>query len=1533
MLKRLFFKFEILFIFISIFSFSFGMELGTVNVGVVSYKIDEKVESIPSNRVDILLVLPTSDIITNEKTVDRASVEYGEEFEYKMTIKDTSNKRVEYYVLNDILPKGIEYVEGTLKISRTVPENEASNYEIKKVTLENGEKRIILKLKTPNSKNKEIEITYSSIAKKETALGINTSTLSTIGYAENQEVVRAEETSVDIDVKNKLESEIVIIRNEKISSRKQVKFGETFKYTIKIYDDSNENVSYYVLEDLIPSGIEYIDGTIKTSGNYKISKVKDSKSGKDRILLEVLNPSSANKEIEVNYLVKVGMAAKIGDNYSEVRTRGYNKEGMEIVRANIASVVVEIIADTFAQKGMIFGIVYLDKDNSGTFNSGDLGVPGIKIYLENGDYAITDEDGKYSIYGENAITHVAKMDISTAPKGAKTASLGNLYNKNGTSVFVPLKTEEAHKANFRFIKANDSFIEQVKQRVVKYKGLPNEIVGYLENKELKSINDNQKNINIKGNGVIGEKRMENTTIQFNSIEKYISTPVSNNIFLEFDDLKDGDIIDRQQNIRVITSLTVNSRLLINGKEVLSTNLGKEEITTDKKIHDYFALNFEKGTNEIVLEISDMFGNIRERKKRKVIAPDEYNHYKVEILERGNLENGQPIKIKVALYDKNDIQVKNRTEVELKSTTGKIVGDDTNLKKDGMQFFTEVDGTKTFTYFPNDGAKKLEFEGIIKDKKTQVQVPFNVEKREIFVNGIIEGRINFGKLGKEQINFGNYIFENSLEEINEKNNYTFSNRGAFFAKGDITDKYYMTISYDNNDEKEKFFAYRDPEDYFPIYGDNSIKGYEAESISRLYAKLEAENHFILYGDYETKEWQNSELELSSYNRVLNGGLFRYNDSKAQGMAFASKTATSNEQDEMPGEGISGPYNLSNRNIIAGTEIIDIVTYSRNNPTIVINTEALVSGVDYTIDYTTGRIFFSKPIPMTDHNFNPIFIRVSYEVEAESGAKKRWIYGGQVTFKSWEILSFGGTFIKDEDEFDGFELRGVHTSIEVGKNKVLVEQAETKSAESEIGRAYVIKHMYKNDKIESESKYSDADINFKNKSSIIGSGITSFEHLSTYELGDTSKLKLEATYIDDKEYKEKEKDIRLSKIFNLTSEFTAETGVRYYYEKNEEKASENSNDEFISLGASLTWHPIKYSNFMSFIEYEQDIEKLSQKRVGVGAKYKISERMNLYAHQEFFKNMGRDYAVQPNDEDNKTVVGIETSYGGIGKHFTEYRLKHDNGNTLPELANGLKRDFLPTKNLSIYTTFERVDYLGNSRRKNKTNEKSTKHSFTLGYKYNINSRSYTNGAFEMSLDESDTYLTKLGYGSKINESLSFVVRNRLFKESDKSSEQRYILGLAYRDYKNDKYNAFLKYEYLVDDGIAEDGYKRDVNLIKLAQNYQYSKNGIFTFSISGKYMKDKYEGVSENHLAYLIVTGVTHNVTEKIDLGLNLGVLTDHTFNEAKYSLGGEIGYQLPKDIWLSLGYNVMGFSDRELDVNGDYRGGVYLRFRMKLSEWT
>ncbi|PGK96853.1 cell surface protein, partial [Bacillus cereus] len=185
-----------------------------------------------------------------EKSVTNQTPKLGEEVEYRITFYNTvENGKLEKVLVEDTLPKGVEYVKDSLKAEGIKPEPVELKVEDGKVMakypeITDTEKRsIVFKVKVKDSAKVGEAIVNKAIAK---------------------------------DPKNEpVESKVVItpqskkgeIAATKVVNNKKPKLGEEIEYRISFHNTvENGKLETVRVEDTIPKGLEYVENSIKAEG-------------------------------------------------------------------------------------------------------------------------------------------------------------------------------------------------------------------------------------------------------------------------------------------------------------------------------------------------------------------------------------------------------------------------------------------------------------------------------------------------------------------------------------------------------------------------------------------------------------------------------------------------------------------------------------------------------------------------------------------------------------------------------------------------------------------------------------------------------------------------------------------------------------------------------------------------------------------------------------------------------------------------------------------------------------------------------------------------------------------------------------------------------------------------------------------------------------------------------------------------------------------------------------------------------------------
>ena len=85
--------------------------------------------------------------------------------------------------------------------------------------------------------------------------------------------------------------------------------------------------------------------------------------------------------------------------------------------------------------------------------------------------------------------------------------------------------------------------------------------------------------------------------------------------------------------------------------------------------------------------------------------------------------------------------------------------------------------------------------------------------------------------------------------------------------------------------------------------------------------------------------------------------------------------------------------------------------------------------------------------------------------------------------------------------------------------------------------------------------------------------------------------------------------------------------------------------------------------------------------------------------------------------------------------------------------------------------------------------------------------------------------------------------------------------------------------------------------------------------------------------MLGTEYRHDLSDKFDVGVHAHSYYTANSSTMKYSTGVSFGWNMTRNIWLSVGYNFDGFEDSDFSAAGYTANGPYIRFRMKFDQDT
>lgn len=347
-------------------------------------------------------------------------------------------------------------------------------------------------------------------------------------------------------------------------------------------------------------------------------------------------------------------------------------------------------------------------------------------------------------------------------------------------------------------------------------------------------------------------------------------------------------------------------LWVNGQKVPDSRVGKKAVLADRQVagYDYIGVDLVPGNNTLEVRQLDGMGNLREKTSITVAAPDQLKQLLIDTPKQEVQANGKDIyQAVLKLQDANGVAVSSRTPVTLLTSAVTLQLKDLDPNTPGVQVFVEGGSLVVPIQAPAEPtqAKLVATSGIF---STSRNITFLPNLRPLIATGIIEGAINLrhfdpSALGKVDRRDG---FEEELHDIASSSDgkRSVTGRAALFLKGKVKGTYLLTLAYDS-DKNSSQLLFRDirPDEYYPVYGDAAAKGFDAQSTSKLYVRVDKGRSYVLYGDYVTRTENDEGISLGQYSRSLTGLKTSVEDEKSKVTGFVARTNATQVVNEQRG----------------------------------------------------------------------------------------------------------------------------------------------------------------------------------------------------------------------------------------------------------------------------------------------------------------------------------------------------------------------------------------------------------------------------------------------------------------------------------------------------------------------------------------------------------------------------------------------------------------------------------------------------------
>ncbi|WP_296242688.1 SdrD B-like domain-containing protein [Psychrobacter sp. UBA6739] len=1432
--------------------------------------------------------------------------------------------------------------------------------------------------------------------------------------SEDDFTVRIDDLDTQINIVD--DSPSLVVTKE--SDVKSAEFGDYVSYTINITNSGNSTAYDVQLKDALPRGFAYVDGSVRvnqtTDINIDQAQTTEFKADGKYQVLNLGNMANGESK-KITYRVLIGASSLGGDGINRATAVASNEQGKSLVSRE-AQWKIEVERGVMNTDGIIIGKVYHDINRDGIQQKedGELGVAGVRIYMENGNFVVTDPEGKYNFYGVSAKTHVLKVDRTTIPHSTEMVTQSNRNAGDAGSRFVDLKYGELHRADFGIVVGMGDSTERLNTELVarsKSVSAKNDSLEQAVKTELtldpdynRDYDDNvdASGCNINGDLDLGSNcdsaivneminpaanRVDMTVTTVappveKELEEYLKEVANNDV--AFINLNEGQQLSTyKQMVQVQAPLGSIFTLYANGKAVSEQQIGKtaEQEKQNVTAFDYYAVDLKRGNNTLRGVATDVNGKIISEQTIKVSTPD--NLQAIDYRTQAQLVPADGVsdyQVVISLKDRDGRPYIASTPITIDTNIGRINLNDSSKDQAGTQVIVsggELLIPVTAPSVPGKGELVID----TGSSKQIIPLQFTAQLRPLIAVGIVEGAISLKDFDGSSITDAQGAFEQELNDFAGNDDYTASGRAAMFLKGKVRGDYLLTLAYDSDKKGERLFRDIEPGEYYPVYGDSSAKGFDAQSTSKLYVRLDKGRSFAMYGDLKTQIDNDEGIKLGQYNRTLTGLKAQYEDSNTRITAFIAETSSSQRVNETRGLGISGPYPLAENfdAVLENSETVEVITRDANNPGLIISRETLTRFADYEIDPISRSLFLKAPIASQDIDGNPIYLRVT--VEVDEGGEKYLVGGIAAKQQLTDKIAIGGSYVNSADPLNKEELASVNSVIKFNdKLKLVAEYAMNKAENPNFqpsnqinateldgqdaeGNALRIELDFDNKKnTRAKAYYNDTDEGFVTGASPQTAGRAESGVEVTHLINDKkTALKLEGVRTKDHTTDANRQGVLASIEQRLSTNIVGEIGLRYY-KQDATAASRNIqavtdvvdvtdntlfNDDIINQSAlnnvsdsekdiegttaraRITARLPKLNDSLVFAEYEQDIDNSNRNATSIGGETSLGGLGRLYARHDLINSLSGSYGLDDTEERQRTVFGFDAAYMKDGKVYSEYRMRDAISAREAEAAIGLKNKWYVQQGLTINTLFERVESL-------EGDTENTATAAGIGVEYLAKEDYKASARFEKRWGEtSDTLLGSAGIAYRYTDDVTLLAKDiysRVDYDDGNRTINRFQLGAAYRDYDSNQLDMLAKLEYRLDDNsTGDDAYQKDAVIWSLSGNYHPTRPLTLSGRYAGKYTQFDADNISSDNTAHALYARGLYDISERWDVGLQAGTYWNKQADDMSYMLGAEVGYSPMTNLWLSLGYNFMGFEDEDIAYDDSTMEGAYFRLRFKFDE--
>jgi uncharacterized repeat protein (TIGR01451 family) len=846
----------------------------------------------------------------------------------------------------------------------------------------------------------------------------------------------------------------------------------------------------------------------------------------------------------------------------------------------------------------------------------------------------------------------------------------------------------------------------------------------------------------------------------------------------------------------------------------------------------------------------------------------------------------------------------------------------------------------------EGIAFIELEPTTQTGEAVVHLSLGQDRRDFEVRGRLQaGQRDWILVGLAEGTVGYNSVSGDLQALSDSDlaeDYYDEGRVAFFAKGTISGETLLTVSYDSDragtDDMSRLFGIVDPDEYYVIYGDGAQQRFDAASAEKLYIRVDRGTFYAMFGDFSTGL---TTTELSRFSRRFTGVRSEYGGEVFSYNAFAAESDLSFTRDEIAGDGTSGLYRLTRSPLVINSERVIIETRDRFQGDVVLSRDVLQRHLDYNIDYLEGTLFFKRPIPVRDQDFNPVFIVVEYEIEGTGQGDV--VAGGRAEVNLADgAVRLGATLVSDSsDQVDG-NLSGLDIRIQANETteiraEIAQSQADNNGAATS-GNGYRAELIHNGETVQGRIYTIDVDSGFGlGQQNVSGTGTTTTGVEGRIHIGEDWLIEGEA-YTQDLEISGGQREVLEVGARYQTDEYGATVGLRNAQDRDAAGIERGSEQLYAGgsvrlLDGSLNLRANTEASLASSAS-STDFPN----RTTLGADYAITSSTDLFLEQEWADG------AKFNSQNTRFGLRLRPWQGGeiastVNRQFSERGARvFANLGLTQRWQQGefwtydFGLDRAQTLRQAGFTVFDPSAPLASGTSGTLTDDYTA---LTFGANYRRDEWQVNNRFEWRDGERSDKWGIFSGFYREAEPGRGFTASLSLFETSQIGGDNTLFadirLGAAYRPVDT-QWTVFDRLDLIYDSSNGALGDRTTYRIVNnLHANYMLNRQTQIMFQYGLKFVQANFDDFSVNGFTDLWGFAMIRDLGERWDIGFNAQSLNSWNAGTHDFRLGGSVGYNVADNVWLSVGYNVVGFVDTDFSA-GDYTArGPFITFRFKFDQ--